>query len=341
KIDLRLKTTFDELIEGRDVIYDIYFPVQSILPKPTWIEFNNKVYCEGLPEQVRPGRGVTNMWATQNYDVSIDFRPVPVTTRTLIKTITTPPTTLNIPTTSIPSAEQCGGSSVTIQNRIAHGDTIEEGEFPWMVALTYHFQDSKYKYRCAGSLVTNRHVITAAQCVHYVNASLIPTEDLLVVLGIINFRNLENEYVIRYVQSYTAHPDYQQLKGDGDIAILTLLKSVVFETGIQPLCLWQENDDLNAIVGKRGTIAGWGVDEIIENVVEAKKIRSTYRNLDSSGPCAGYGGAGLVMNINGRWTLRGVASTALSDTTGTCDPTKYTVFADAAKFRDWIRSALT
>lgn len=62
-------------------------------------------------------------------------------------------------------------------------------------------------------------------------------------------------------------------------------------------------------------------------------------NLDGSGPCSGDSGAGFVMKIDGKWTLRGVVSTALSDT-GSCDLTKYIVFADVSKFRDWIRNAL-
>lgn len=55
--------------------------------------------------------------------------------------------------------------------------------------------------------------------------------------------------------------------------MLTLKRTVQFQSLIQPVCLWQEDDDLSAIVGKSGTVAGWGRDETGKKfVAEAKRI---------------------------------------------------------------------
>lgn len=133
---MELRTSIDNLREGRDVIYNIYFPIQSVLPKPTRIEFNNRVYCSGPSEEgkehlflfksfyhntyqisVEPGIGVTDMWATTYQPVSIPFRPnrpdnpfplstfrpVPVTTRTPRTTTTRRTTTTTMTTTRRPT----------------------------------------------------------------------------------------------------------------------------------------------------------------------------------------------------------------------------------------------
>ncbi|KAF2903320.1 hypothetical protein ILUMI_02865 [Ignelater luminosus] len=174
--------------------------------------------------------------------------------------------------------------------------------------------------------INTQNIFLGVHCMQSFNAPIFPIENLLVVLGIIRPRSWANK---------------------------------------APLCLWQGNDDLNATVGHKETVAGWDREETGKNVVfEAKKIdlpivhqvtclrsdigfrgitsNRTFRaeKPDRSGPCLGNSGAGLAMKISGRWTLRGVVSIPLRNT-GTCDPTKYTVFADAAKFRDWIGNALT
>ncbi|KAF2896974.1 hypothetical protein ILUMI_09201 [Ignelater luminosus] len=261
------------------------------------------------------------------------------------------------------TAQQCGGSSVNVQPLVVNGDSVEEGELPWMVAIMYRI-NQVHNYGCTGNLVTNKHVITAAHCVQYLSAPLVPVEDLLIVFGKVDLRNWKDGAITRNVQNLTVHPDHKQDKGDGDVAVLTLEKSVDFEDFIQPICLWQEDDDLDIIVGETGTIAGWGRDESGQNfVVDAKKIHlpivsqvtclrsdpdfsditSTRTfcagKLDGSGPCTGDSGAGFAMRRNGRWTLRGVVSVSLKDT-GTCAVSKYSVFVDLAKFKIWLANTV-
>jgi secreted trypsin-like serine protease len=44
--------------------------------------------------------------------------------------------------------------------RIVGGEKIKPGEFPWMVSLQYNGQ-----HYCAGTLINNKWVVTAAHCV--------------------------------------------------------------------------------------------------------------------------------------------------------------------------------
>lgn len=54
---------------------------------------------------------------------------------------------------------ECGQSLTNIQHLVIGGQNVREGQFPWLVALMYR-QNSNYKYRCAGTLVSDRHIIT-------------------------------------------------------------------------------------------------------------------------------------------------------------------------------------
>jgi len=45
------------------------------------------------------------------------------------------------------------------KQRIVGGQVTKVNEFPWIVALI-----KRGKFYCAGSLITRRHVITAAHC---------------------------------------------------------------------------------------------------------------------------------------------------------------------------------
>lgn len=54
----------NDAVNAADPIYRVTFPNQHTLPKITRILFNDKVYCSGPAEMVRPGRGVTNVWAS-------------------------------------------------------------------------------------------------------------------------------------------------------------------------------------------------------------------------------------------------------------------------------------
>lgn len=134
-------------------------------------------------------------------------------------------------------------------------------------------------------------------------APLIESKDMLIVLGKTNIGNWANgNAVLRDAKKVTVHPDYEQNTGIYDVAIITLNKPVEFTKLVRPICLWDENDTLENIVSKKGTVAGWGKDETGEDFVEMPKkvelpvvsqvtcLRShvAYQNLTSENTfCAG------------------------------------------------------
>lgn len=60
-----------------------------------------------------------------------------------------------------PELEQCGIQAN--DNRIVGGTIAELDEFPWMALLQYK-KGRKIEAGCAGSLINNRYVVTAAHC---------------------------------------------------------------------------------------------------------------------------------------------------------------------------------
>lgn len=65
-------------------------------------------------------------------------------------------------------------------------------------------------------------------------------------------------------------------------------------------------------------------------------------DLNGAGPCTGDSGGGFVVKRGDVWVLRGVVSSALLDPdTRSCDTKRYSVFADVAKYSEWIVTILT
>ncbi|KZC10583.1 Serine protease gd [Dufourea novaeangliae] len=164
--------------------------------------------------------------------------------------------------------QQCGRSNSTKINRlIAGGVKSSSGQWPWLVAI--YIIEYKYKLQCAGSLVTNTHIITAAHCFYQSDQTAIPAGAMAVALGryqLLNFH--EKGSVNADVAEYRIHPDYKSqvtsestISADSDLAVLVLRERVEYSGLIKPICLWSGPIDLSYVVGKVGTVVGWGRDE--------------------------------------------------------------------------------
>lgn len=104
---------------------------------------------------------------------------IPQTTPPILQTTPTiPEATPVIPETTLPLAieksnfeenllpdpnkHECGKQ--LSENRIAGGNITEIDEFPWMVLLEYKTKSGKLETYCAGTLISDRYVLSAAHC---------------------------------------------------------------------------------------------------------------------------------------------------------------------------------
>ncbi|KAK7789608.1 hypothetical protein R5R35_012668 [Gryllus longicercus] len=271
----------------------------------------------------------------------------------------------------------CGTASLP-NALVVFGFEAEKGQWPWQTAI-FRNNDTvsssvTLNFQCGGTLVSRKHVVTAAHCVVVVKErkkiQLISNNDLLISLGKYNIRSwAEAEQQFKEVQKITIHPEYDPEILRNDLAIIHLSTTVVINKFVKPICLWDRNPDLSPVVGEVGTVGGWGRDEtgslsdklrIARMPIVSQEtclrsdnhfyIKYTSENTFCAGfrngttVCNGDSGGGLNIKLanpeqgNQRtWYLRGVVSLSMLEVGDqTCDSHNYVVFTDVAKYMSWV-----
>ncbi|XP_063705764.1 serine protease snake-like isoform X2 [Culicoides brevitarsis] len=135
---------------------------------------------------------------------------------------------------------------------IIGGTIVELGEYPHMVALGYESQEIgvDYDFNCGGTLITKKHVLTAAHCLH-------PAEPNIVRMGTVSL--VEAVYQEIPVDKTVKHPGFSAATKANDIAILILTRDADISDPqvVYPACLESRSGNW----GRNVTVTGWGKTE--------------------------------------------------------------------------------
>uniref|UniRef100_A0AB38ZEM5 Venom S1 protease with CUB domain 5 n=1 Tax=Oncocephalus sp. TaxID=2944721 RepID=A0AB38ZEM5_9HEMI len=178
---------------------------------------------------------------------------------------------MNLPSLDIDSSEdgvfrgarkttcKCGWANRN-SARIFFGKETGENEYPWMARLNiFFYKDGVRKmFLCGGSVITKRHILTAAHCLvdKFLKRVVFP-QDVSVVLGEHDRYKVSGKEKTFEIEKVFVHKDYVANKTH-DIALLYLKNDIEFNEFIGPVCLYP--DEL-PLLHKPIKIMGWGKTE--------------------------------------------------------------------------------
>ena len=123
----------------------------------------------------------------------------------------------------------------------------------FQVAILRNSPDLSNRQRCGGTILSDRHVLTAAWCVYYDYTYYVHLGDTI----------LGNDQDVNYnktvlVTNITLHPDYDYPLNN--IAILEMAEPVPLDqyANIKPVCLPDQGAEFT---GYTATVTGWGSNE--------------------------------------------------------------------------------
>ena len=156
----------------------------------------------------------------------------------------------------------CGKRKLS-RGRIWGGDEVERSSIPWQVAIFDH-AFNKTDPECGGTLISQRHVLSAAHCFEY------PKNCQRYSVGIGMHRRNVNDGTRILIHHISNHPGAKIRSHCGtgntpesgitdfDFSVLHLLTPFTFNNEVQPACLPDSSMSNDFLVGKDLTVSGWG-----------------------------------------------------------------------------------
>lgn len=238
-----------------------------------------------------------------------------------------------------------------LEQRIVGGIEARPNSFPWLVSIQLD-----NRHICGGTLIDDRHVLTAASCF---KQSLFPAR-YTIALGA--HKLSDTAYSTVDVERLIFHSDYNDVTNENDIGLMRLTEPIPSASGsVGTACLSQSVKRSSAL--DSFVIAGWGATRFLSGVTrptnelrQAKvnvmtECSRVYPNFDvrkqicagtanfSSDACQGDNGGGLFekrTTDTDRWVLAGIVSYGNG-----CATTGYpSVYVRVSAYFDWIESTV-
>nr|AYV99563.1 venom polypeptide [Dolopus genitalis] len=212
-----------------------------------------------------------------------------------------------------------------IEPRIVGGEVAKPNQFPYQVRfhLVKRMGNREVNTLCGGSLVTDKHILTAAHC-------LVDVVRATVYMGSINFRTEEPNRITTQLkqENLRVHENYNPLLFNSDIALVTLPERVKFSAAIHPISLPRAG--LKKLENRMAIISGFGKtgdkSKTSDNLMflHRKILTENYCQLhfpltfresqicvdgsERKSACPGDSGGPLAIEENGEMVLVGLTS---------------------------------
>uniref|UniRef100_A0A182UXP3 Peptidase S1 domain-containing protein n=1 Tax=Anopheles merus TaxID=30066 RepID=A0A182UXP3_ANOME len=199
-------------------------------------------------------------------------------------------------------------------------------------------------YKCGGSIIDESTILTASHCV-YTQSGVISISRVSVDVGRIHL-NESSEYTqMHRVREIIVHPGFSKNSIVNDIALIKLSSNITMNKYVQPVCLWTMDSNQELIVGKNGTIVGFGYNE---QDILSDQLKQALIGVEDTFSCIasdrGVFGTHLTSDMFCGKGRKGV-SACNGDSGGgmffeigaLCDPLKNTAYTDVAKYLEWIK----
>ncbi|XP_050460002.1 melanization protease 1-like [Cataglyphis hispanica] len=288
--------------------------------------------------------------------------------------VSSPPDVANHPNLRLLDLQKCGP---VVQQKVFGGNKTGVFEYPWMALIAYDTGKLNPEFRCGGTVISRRFILTAAHCVTQLPA------DIRSLIGVrvgdhdiskerdcdYDENGLEIQCAERYqdfgVESFYYHPDYTRTKLQNDIALIKLNGSIDFRPlNVKPICLPLGPAAL--MIPKKAIVTGWGATELgprSQDLLQAKLPlvtneqckevykRSTqiwYKQLCAGGlrdidSCFGDSGGPLqAIGIYNGNTIRTIQHGVVSYGVRECGTAGIPgVYTRVAYYMDWILNTMT
>ena len=142
------------------------------------------------------------------------------------------------------------GRSMSGLSRIVGGVSAPAGSVPWQVSLAV-----SGSIFCGGTLLTDRHTLTAAHCLAGVETNLYSMVDILLA----EYDTTDTTVAVRRkIRKVVLHPEFNEETLQNDIAVITMRRPVSVGPGSRmvPVCLPPAN--FNPPVNSVATVTGFG-----------------------------------------------------------------------------------
>ncbi|GLV36629.1 Melanization Protease 1 [Carabus blaptoides fortunei] len=176
-----------------------------------------------------------------------------------------PPDVSNHRNINMINSRRCGPIFV---DRIYGGNKTSPFEFPWMALIAYNTK-SGLGFRCGGTLISDKYILTAAHCISNLQTNTLAGVRVGEhnIISDTDCDDLNTDDCAPAVQDFSIaevipHPQYSPTKLENDIGLLRLSGSVnmTVET-VKTICLPTGPLRTESLVGKNGIVAGWGATE--------------------------------------------------------------------------------